>query len=359
MTLPPDLRAIRTRVALMRDDAARTLAVRGELAREALLRLCPSRLYLRDAQVRESLLLDERGRPIADVLVCADDEDYLLLVDGLTTEQLLAHVQGALTEAQLACIEDLSPTREVISLTGPWAWELVAETLGSDMIALPYMNFFRIDGGICVRAGRTGEFGYDLVVERTAADDLVAALEERGRAFELQRVSASALALCRFENWFFDPRSVPEGVTPVELQLQWRLDMDRDGWLGRAAVDRRVTEGVKRRLVCMLSDSELSAGDAVLLGDTVIGEVVRAEHSPLYGRTIAAALVDVVLAHGGIDRFVVRRDGGPVPVHTSAPPLVNNQSLYVDPRRHSFREVDELEFGQLERTYEAEGRAEP
>lgn len=341
--LPAELDAIRNRVALSRGDSVSVLALRGDDARAALLHLAPSRLHLRDAQARESLLLDGAGRPIADVIVCADDEDFFLLVEGLDTDALVAHVKAHLPSGLAPTIEPLSSTYEVISVDGPWAWELVAEALGSDLIALPYLNFFRVDHGYCVRAGKTGEYGYELVVRREAADEVATMLAAAGEGFGMLRVSDAARSLCRFENWFFDPAHVPAGSTPIELGLSWRLDSSRS-WVGKEAVDARRATSV-RRLTCVVSAAELAAGDAVFLGDRPIGEVVRAERSPLRGEWIASALLDREWAHGGIDRYEVRG----ARVKTMAPPLVDNRSLYVDPRRHSWRTADEVVFPPLVR----------
>ncbi len=341
--LPPELDAIRTRVAWSRGDSVSVLALRGDDARAALLHLAPSRLHLRDAQARESLLLDGEGRPIADVIVCADDEDYFLLVEGLDADALLAHVTAHLPSGLAPDIESLSASHEVISVDGPWAWELVAEALGSDLIALPYLNFFRIDQGYCVRAGKTGEYGYELVVRRDAADEVAALLAAAGEGFGMLRVSDEARALARFENWFFDPACVPAGATPIELGLSWRLDSSR-AWVGKEAVDARRSTAT-RRLTCVVSAAELAQGDAVTLDDAPIGEIVRAERSPLLGEWIASALIDREWAHGGIDRYEVRG----ARVRTMAPPLVDNRSLYVDPRRHSWRTADEVVFPPLVR----------
>jgi aminomethyltransferase len=341
--LPPELDAIRTRVGWSRGDSVAVLALRGDDARDALLHLLPSRLHLRDAQARESLLLDDAGRPIADVIVCADDEDYFLLVEGLDADTLVAHVAAHLPSGLAPQIESLSSSHEVISVDGPWAWELIAEALGSDLIALPYLNFFRIDHGYCVRAGKTGEYGYDLVVRREAADEVAQALSAAGEGFGLVHVGEAARSLCRFENWFFDPAHVPAGATPIELGLSWRLDASRS-WVGKEAVDRR-RETASRRLTCLVGAKEFEKGDAVLLGDRAIGEIVRAERSPLRGEWIAAALIDREWAHGGIDRYEVRGHR----VRTMAPPLVDNRSLYVDPRRHSWRTADEIVFPPLVR----------
>lgn len=345
--LPADIDAIRTRCAWLPKSRTQVVRARGETARETALFVLSSRLHLRDAQARQSLFLDASGKPIADVVVCADDEDFLFLVDGAidAATHLHAHARPGTT------IEDVRETHEIIDVHGAWAWELVSEVLGADLVALPYLNFFRIDEGLCVRAGRTGEFGYHLVVRREEADGLRERIRAAGVALDLGEVGAEAIAHCGFENWFFDADHVPDGATPVELQLEWRLASDRD-FLGRAAVDAHRPLATEH-LVCIVAERELVKGDAITLAGERVGRVTRAAFSHARGGWIASALVDRALAHGGIDRFVA----GDVPVRTVAPPLVDNRSLYVDPRRHAYRARDEIRFGPLVRAGRA--RMEP
>ncbi|AKF04262.1 aminomethyltransferase family protein [Sandaracinus amylolyticus] len=339
MILPPEIVAIRAACGLVRASSTRVVRLRGDGARDTALWTLPSRLHLRDAQARQSLLLDEHGRPIADVVVCADDEEYLLLIDGPcdAVAHLRAHARGDVD------VVDVSTDHDVLEVHGPWAWELVAEVLGEDLLALPYLNFFRVDEGLCVRAGRTGEYGYHVIVAKGAADALWARLLARGADFDAAVVSQETLALCAFESWFFDAAHVPEGATPIELQLQWRLATDRD-FLGRDAIERhRATSS--RAQVCIVSPRPLEVGDRVTLGARELGTITRAAFSSVRDEWVAAAMIPRELAHGGIDRFEV----GGVRVRTVAPPLIDNRSLYVDPRRHAYRARDEISFGPLTR----------
>lgn len=346
--LSPDLAALRTRVVFARTGRAQVIALRGDDARDAALWLLPSRLHLRDAQARQSLLLDEAARPIADVTVAADDESYLLFIEGLSRDAALAHVRGALPASLRPEIVDLSETHEVISVHGPWAWELVADVLGPDMTALPYLNFFRIDEGICLRAGKTGEFGYDVLARKESAADLAARFAERGEAYGMVSVGHDALALAGFESWFFDAEHVPSGATPIELQLQWRLDPSRDH-LGRAALDARRKAPVGWRLACVTSPEEIRPGDTVQLEGARVGSIFRAARSDARGAWIASALLPPRLCHGGIDALVASGDGRRAPLVTVVPPLLDNHSLHVDPRRHTFRARDEVKLGPLVR----------
>lgn len=333
-TFEAQYRAIRTSTAIARTGQTHLARLSGEDARAAALWLMPSRLHLRDAQARQSLLLDASGRPIADVVVAADDEDYLLLIDG--PGDPMAHVRANLRgDVKLT---ELDATHEVLDVHGPWAWELVSEVLGGDLLALPYLNFFRMDEGLCVRAGRTGEYGYHLLVAREQADAVVARFLAKRADFDLVEVGPDAVALAGFENWFFDARFVPEGATPVELSLSWRLAPDRD-YLGREAVEaHRATPGPRQ--ACVLASGELRAGDRVTLEGEDVGVVTRAALSPSRQAWFASALVAPRLVHAGI-----ALQSGDASLRTIAPPLVDNQSLYVDPRRHTFRARDEVRFG--------------
>lgn len=350
----PGHRALREAAAYLRHDrsgpSVDVLWLRGDGARDAVLRLLSSRLLLRDGQAQQSLLLRDDGTILADVTVCADDESYLLVIERgpLGRDALLQHLAARLDGLDDVALEDAAPTHEVISLHGPFAWELVAEVLGQDLVALPYLNFFRMDEGLVLRAGKTGEFGYDLLVRRELADGLVTRIAEAGAAFDAVEIDAGTLSAARFEGWFFDPSidyPAIEGlgpVTPIELQLQWRLSQREH--VGRAALlSRRAALSERPELARKLACVVLSAtpeDDVLRLDGAPVGALVRKATSPASGLVFGAALLRADLAHAGL---VLDAAGARAKV--VAPPLLDNRSLYVDARRHAYRTRDEIAFG--------------
>lgn len=339
-------RALRTSAAYARTRRTVPLWLRGVDAREAALKVLTSRLLLRDGQAQQALLLDEEGKPIADVVVCADDEDYLLLVDGMSAAALGEHLRQYVAGMDVA-IDDASDSHEVISVHGPFGWELLVEVLGSDLMALPYLNFFRLDEGYAVRGGKTGEFGYELLVRGELADGIEHALAEKGAAFDAEKLTSEALSLAQFEGWFFDPAFVPEGATPLELQLQWRLS-PRD-FVGKAAIDARrdrarAQPGLAQKLVCLLLSASARSGEAVSSEGEKVGTLFRSAYSEVTGLWFGSAMVSARYAHAGIDLTI---EG--VHARTIAPPLLDNRSLHVDPRRHGYATRDEITFGPLTR----------
>lgn len=336
--------ALRERAVFFRDRPTVPLWIRGEGARDAVLHALSSRLLLRDGQAQQSLLLAEDGRPLADVTVCADDEDYLLVVDGLSPAALEAHLRTVLADIPGVSIEPAAESHEIVSLHGPFAWELLAEVLGADMMALPYLNFFRVDQGVALRSGKTGEYGYELVVRREHAEALVGAITKAAPAWDAVEADEATLCLARFEGWFFDPRVVPPGATPLELQLQWRLS--HRAFVGAAAIAARRQSAARdpetaRKLVCLLTSELAENGAAVSFEGHVLGSVVHAARSPTTRLAFASAMIAASHAHGGL---ALELPGG-VRARTVAPPLLDNRSLHVDPRRHGYRTRDEITFG--------------
>lgn len=345
------MRALRRTAALSELDHVAAVRVSGADAFAALDLLVPAELFVRDGQMLHTLLLRPTGEPAADLYVCRDDEQFVLLAEGMTAAAIAAHAAEHLPRGLAVAFEDLSETRAILSLNGPFAWEVLVGLIGPDVISIPYLTFFGVGEGellgrgaggrrcLCFRAGKTGEFGFDLLVPREAAAAVRARVVELGAAFGLAVADLAALDQCALENGFFSMRAGRlEGLTPLELQLQWRLSTRKD-FVGAAALRQRRAEGPRVRSTHLCAAGELEPGDPVLLGERRVGEVFAAGWSLTRGDWVGQALLERGLAHPGLTELVAVRGGGAVALRTHSAPLINNRSLYVDPRRHSVRDL--------------------
>jgi aminomethyltransferase len=344
-TVEAEVRAIRGAVALSELPHIALARVSGEAAYDVLDRACPAALYIRDGQLLHTLFLADDGTPRADVYVGNDDGAYFVMADGIGNAALAEWLRSCAPSGADATVDDLSLTHTVLSLNGPFAWELLAAVEGPEIIGFPYLSFFRPDvGRVYFRAGKTGEFGYELIVPRERVRSTAETFAEKGRAFDLTFAGLDALAHCAVENWFFDIHSPGRAtLTPLELQLQWRLAHDKD-YVGAAALRARKQQGVGQRITGIESDAPLEAGDDVLLDDTRIGRVLESIRSITTAECIGVALLDRAYAHSGISRYTARRGDRRVPLRTVSPPFVNNMSLFVNPQRHAYVDRDEIRF---------------
>ena len=64
--------AIRNSVALAEEPELRCLHLTGAQAFDALDAVCPCDIFLRDGQMKHTLLLNDKGVPFADIYVCRE-----------------------------------------------------------------------------------------------------------------------------------------------------------------------------------------------------------------------------------------------------------------------------------------------
>jgi aminomethyltransferase len=331
-----ELHALRTSATVADADHVACVRIRGTGAQDLLERVSPRTLFARPGKMVHTVFLDDAAMPIADVYLCCDEDDFLVFADGMPAaaaiDYLTPHARGL-----DAAFEDLAPTHALLCLGGPYAWEVLAELATPDVIGLPYLNFFHEARFVCFRGGKTGEYGYDLLIERDRLDAVRDQLATVGRRFDLRTISLPALEAAALENFFWNPRrDVRAGLTPIELQLQWRVTYGRTFPGADALAARR--QDASRRSVLIVSEAELADDAPVTAGDRTIGTILHAGRSPTRGDWIAVAVVERRYAHAGL---VGLASNGAL-VRTLSAPAIDNRSLYIDPQRHSYasRETD-------------------
>jgi aminomethyltransferase len=338
-----ELRAIRTTTALCDTSLTAVLRLTGSDAFATLDRLCPGSLALQDTQLRPSVLLRDDGSVLADCYVGRDDERYLLLAEGLDASALEAWVTRHQVGGDVK-LERFDASHRMFSLHGPWAWELLSACLGPDVIGMPYLTLMRGESGLlCFRTGKTGEFGYELLVPSDGHASLRDGLVKEGAAWDLRVVSQAALDHCALENWFYDVRhEADEALTPLELGLQWRVSPRKKEFVGAAAYLARKAN-VAERVTCVVAEAQIARGDVVSHEGAAVGRVLHAVRSPFLGKWVGMAVLRLPLAVPGVGGLAING----VAARTTSPPVLTNRSLFVSPQRHAYAERDAARFPSL------------
>ncbi len=343
--------AVRQGVVLYRPRPAMVM-VSGQGAYELVEALCPRDLFVRTGQILHSLVLDAEAGVAADLYVAPRDDDFLLLADGLDDASLVARCTEAGEGLGDVEIVPLSETTGLVSLAGPYAWELLGTLLGPEIATIGYMTCMPMhelgEEALCLRTGTTGEYGYDLLVDREALPRLESRLAEVGERFELAEVEPAVLDRCALENGFFCPRHRGVlGLPPIALQLQWRVryDHDRLGPLLRAGRDAHIAAGGRRLswVIGRLGDPAPERGP-LRRDDALVGELLDGFVSPILGCFVGLALVDPGLAYPWIDGVFAAASTPALELRLEAPPLLQNRSLFVNPKKHVFANRDTYEF---------------
>ena len=114
----------------------------------------------------------------------------------------------------------------------------------------------------------------------------------------------SILVLCGVEKLHIIPGHDTDALTnPFEADMGWTIKLDKEDFVGRAALVRAGKQPLKQRLVGfeMLDGIVPGEGDAVVAGGLPIGRVTSAKRSPTLGHTIGLAWVPPAMAVAGAE----------------------------------------------------------
>ena len=340
MSVSDEVRAIRSSAGLSRASHVAILRVEGAGALDLLQRTSTQSPYVREGRVRHTLLLREDASVFADAFVVKVEDAFVVLAEGPSERELVAWLTNAKRDEQVE-VRGTSDAWAAFGVDGPYAWEIVSGVLGPVVLGMPYLTLLRREEVLCLRAGKTGEYGYLLLVPREGAAEIEAKLLEVGHALDLVTVTLEALDVCALENWHFSMRNVPwvrtPKLTPIELQLQWRVVYTRE-FIGADALRARRAEGAKSRVTCFTSADDVAPGERVRLGDLDVGEVLAARASPTLGLTVGSVLLERRFAHPHLSLTAGERA-----LRTMTASLVDNLSLRVQPHKHAYATRDETE----------------
>jgi aminomethyltransferase len=159
-------------------------------------------------------------------------------------------------------IEDISDKVAALALQGPTSGKLMAQAAEADIVNLKYFRFThgRI-AGVEVdisRTGYTGDLGYEIWIPWNDAPRVWDALFEQGRQFDLHAAGMLALDVARIEagliltevDYFSSKKALMEAqkYSPYEIGLGRLVDLKKEHFIGRAALEAENRRGPKRLL---------------------------------------------------------------------------------------------------------------
>lgn len=271
------------------------LLISGDGAGEALETLLPSDITgIGPNKVRYSLLLDENGGILDDLMVTNRADGFYVIVNGAVKHEDIGHLREHLPdEVTINHMED----RALIAVQGPKAVAAVARVIpGVDaMFFMESNGFFGAFGDLWIsRSGYTGEDGVEISVPAEHAEALVEALCAQP---EIKPIGLGARDSLRLEAGLplYGHDLSPE-QDPVEGQLTFAIQKRRregGGFPGAARIQKHLAEGPATKRVGLSVEGRLPAreGAEIFTGDTKVGTVTSGGFSPSLQAPIAMGYV--------------------------------------------------------------------
>ena len=269
-----------------------------------------------------SCMLNVDGGVIDDLIVYFVAEDFFrTVVNASTRDKDLAWISEQAKSFDVLITEraDLA----MIAVQGPNGRSKAASVLGEATAAkaLKLAKFVAVeaDGMFIARTGYTGEDGFEIMVDETAAVELWNRLHAAG----VQPAGLGARDTLRLEAGMnLYGQDMDETIMPWEAGLAWTVALDAGReFIGRSALEKQKAAGVACEMVGIVMDEKgvLRHGQTVLTenGD---GEILSGTFSPTLGKAIAFARIPVG-AHESV-RVDIR--GREVPVRVVKYPFVRD-----------------------------------
>ncbi|MEP6784276.1 MAG: glycine cleavage system aminomethyltransferase GcvT [Sphingomonadales bacterium] len=275
------------------------LLISGDGAGEALEALLPSDITgIGPNKVRYSLLLDENGGILDDLMVTNRADGFYVIVNGAVKHEDIGHLREHLPdEITINHMED----RALIAVQGPKAVAAVARVIPG-VEAMYFMESAGFGDLWISRSGYTGEDGVEISVPSENVEALVEALCAQP---EIKPIGLGARDSLRLEAGLpLYGHDLSTEVDPVEGQLTFAIQKRRregGGFPGAARIQKNLAQGPATKRVGLSVEGRLPAreGADIYLRDALIGKVTSGGFSPSLQAPIAMGYVDA--AHAAIN----------------------------------------------------------
>ena len=285
---------------------------------------------LTDGRVQYSAMCYRDGGIVDDLLVYRiSEKEFLLVVNASNKDKDFAWMND--NNSFGVDIVDESDEYSLLAVQGPNSRSVI-EKISSKPLDMEYYYFTTANVAgiemIVSRTGYTGELGFELYFKSSEADavNVWNALFDAGRELGIQPVGLGARDSLRLEMGFcLYGNDIDQSTNTLEAGLGWITKLKKDEFIGKDVLLKVKTDGLKRKLVPIISDEKAFPrhGYDLSVDGKVVGHVTSGTVSPILDKAIALGYVNSEFCKEGNNiNFIIR--GKEVPAVITKLPFVKS-----------------------------------
>lgn len=263
---------------------------------------------LEKGKVKYTFFLNEEAGIIDDIIVyCTEpNKKYMLCVNASNIDKDLSWLQAHNLEG--VEIVDKSPQTAMLALQGPLAGEVLTRAIGFEYDSLKRFYFITADtpfGKLMIsRTGYTGSDGVEIFMDAVHSPEMWTALVEKGAT----PCGLGARDTLRLEMGYpLHGNDLDETTTPIEAGLKFAVDMKKPEFIGKAALEKQLAEGLKKRLIGLVMEEKgIPRHGYVCMAEDAYGSITSGSISPMLDTGIALAYMDASVKDGDTVYVVIR-----------------------------------------------------
>jgi aminomethyltransferase len=257
---------------------------------------------------RYSLVCNESGGVLDDVIVSRDESDWLMVCNASNRAKLVDHFRAVMSSMEVN-LDDQTEKTAMVAVQGPMVIERLANVLPVDVKAMKRYTFETAEVMFMrlavFRGGYTGEDGIEVILPAKAA---AMAMKMLGKGLTKTDATIAPAGLGARDTLRLEAgmplygHELSENIDPLSAGLAWAVDLNKE-FIGSAALRAISQTGPKRKLVGLELEGRRIArqGTKITHQGTEIGEVTSGTFAPTLERSIAMAYVDVAYAVDGVE----------------------------------------------------------
>lgn len=317
--------ACREKAAIMDLSPLRKYEVTGPDAEE-LMQLCVTRNMKKLAigQVVYTAMCYEHGGMIDDGTVFRLGETNFRWIGGNDDSGIWLRKQAEANGLN-AWVRSSTDHHHNVAVQGPKSVDVLKDIIWTPptqptIEELPWFRFtvgrlndFHGPAVVVSRTGYSGERGYEVFCHPKDAMEIFDAIWEAGEPHGIVPLGLEALNMLRIESGLiFANYEFSDQTNPFEAGIGFTVPLKskEDNFIGRTAIEERKAHPQTRLVGLDIESGQIPAtGDCVRIGKAQVGEITSAMKSPILGKVIALARLDVAHADEGTEIEVGQLDG--------------------------------------------------
>ena len=293
-----EARAVRKTVGLFDTSHMGEIEVSGDRATEFINYLVTFDVSKVDKfQAKYTVMLNEEGGIIDDILVYNLAEKYLIVVNAANQEKDFNWFEQN-TKSNVE-IRNASKEYFQLALQGPLSEKTIKRIVKNDPSDLKF--YYAKEETIAntqillSRTGYTGEDGFEIYGNSEEAEEIWDKIIEEGKKDGLSPCGLGARDLLRLEMGYrLYGSDITTETNPLEAGLSWTVSLDKENFIGKDILLKQIREGVKKKLVGILVPGKRipRRGCKILVGGEKVGTITSGNYSPTLTSSIAMGYVD-------------------------------------------------------------------
>ena len=251
---------------------------------------------LRYGQAQYSLMCNENGGIIDDLIIYKKRNDYLLVVNASNREKNLKWLKKHQNSNVL--IKDISDSIGLLAVQGPRSRKILSQLFDIDFNKLPFYHFqygsIKGFNAMISRTGYTGELGYEIFVKSKNLISLWKNILSTGKEFGILPAGLGCRDTLRMEmRYHLYGLDIDENINPIEAGLSWVTKFDKEFFIGKSKL-AKLNKKSQKKLVCieMAEKAIPRTGNSIIINNKIVGRVTSGTMSPSLKKGICLGYIE-------------------------------------------------------------------